>query len=297
MLPARNNCPARNGRSRLSWLLCLLPLLLAAPVHSQSLGEVARQERERKQNQARPATHVYTNEDLARPRILLQEDRERVQAAQQKATPAASEPAAAVASSEPETHALPLGDIARGYRALRQARQKLESQSKASQREMGAPALAYPAFPRPLVRTAPPPGPPRFVRPRPLSDKSTRGEELLSGTRMRVQPGDTLWRLAKEHLGRGTDWLLLAAINPQVTDPTRLRVGAWVRLPDKAPALQAVKRIRVARGDSLWKLAKAQFGNGEAWSCIAKANPQLQNPDLIFPTQTVTLPASCSASP
>jgi nucleoid-associated protein YgaU len=296
MLPVCNTRPARNGRSRLSWLLCLLPLLLAAPVHSQSLADVARQERERKQNQPRRTTHVYTNEDLARPQILLREDRERAQAVQKKVTPEASEPAAAVAGGEREMDTLPLGDIARRYRTPRQARQKLELHLKEPQ-HMGAQTLAYPTFSRPLVRTAPPPGLPRFMRPIPRAAKATRIEELFGSMKIRIQPGDTLWRLAKKHLGRGTDWLLLAAVNPQVTDPTRLRVGTWVRLPDKAPALQALKRVRVEHDDSLWKLAQAQFGKGEAWSCIAKANPQLQNPDSIFPTQTVMIPASCSATP
>lgn len=297
MPTACKNRPARNGRSRLAWLLCLLPVLLAAPAHSQCLGDAARRERERKQDQPHRATHVYTNEDLARPQILRPEDRERIQAAQKKAAPAASEPAAAVSGSDSKTDSLPLGEVARRYRALQQARQRSEPQLRAPLPAMDMPVLAHPAFARPPARIAPPPAPPGFARPeRPRAGKAMRGEELSGGARVRVQPGDTLWKLAKEYLGRGTDWLLLAAINPQVAAPTRLRVGAWVCLPDRAPAMQPLKRVRVHGGDSLWKLAQAQFGNGEAWNCIAQANPQLQNPDRIFPGQALAMPASCPAT-
>ena len=297
MPPACKPFSVSNGRSGLWWLLCLLPLLLAAPAHSQSLGAVARQERERKQNQPRRATHVYTNEDLARPQILRPEDRERLQAAQKKATPAASQPAAGVAGIDSKTDSLTLGEVARRYRALQQARQRSEPQWRPPLPAMSAPVLAHPAFSWPPARIAAPAVPPSFATPeRPRAGKAMRSEERSGGVRVRVQPGDTLWKLAKEHLGRGTDWLLLAAINPQVGVPTRLRVGARVRLPDRAPAMQPLKRIRVNRGDSLWKLAQAQFGNGEAWRCIAHANPQLRNADLIFSGQTLAMPASCTAT-
>jgi len=289
---------ASKGRSRLGWLLCLPPLFLAAPAHSQSLGDVARQQRERKQDQPRRTTHVYTNEDLARPKILQPEDRERFRAAQKKPTPAASEPAAEVAGSDLKTDGLPLGDVARRYRALQQARRKLEPQLRAPLPAMGSQVLAHPTFSRPPVRIAAPPAPPSFVRPqRARAGKAMRSEALSGGVRVRVRPGDTLWKLARVYLGRGTHWLLLAAINPQVTDPTRLQSGAWVRLPDRAPAVRPLKHVRVKRGDSLWKLARALFGNGEAWSCIAQANPQLQNADLIFPGQMLTLPTSCDDDP
>ena len=58
----------------------LLVLLLMAGVqasYAQSLGDLARHERERKQNQTRQAVRVYTNEDLERPKILDQQDQAR----------------------------------------------------------------------------------------------------------------------------------------------------------------------------------------------------------------------------
>ncbi len=298
MLPACKLWATTNGRSRLTWLLYLFPLLLAAPSYSQTLGDLARQERERKQHQSHRTEHVYTNDDLKRPQILRPEDRERVQEAQKKATPTTTEPAAEVAGSAPETGAESLGDIARRFRALQQAHQKPGPQPIAPELKIGGQALAYPTFSPPLARTAAPPAPPRFVKPtRERARKSIPSEEPISGVGALVQPGDTLWKLAKEYLGHGTHWPRLAAINPQVSDPTHLRVGTWVHLPEKAQTLQSANRVRIQRGDSLWKLAQEHFGTGNAWSCIAQANPQLQNADLIFPGQTLTIPASCTAAP
>jgi len=46
-----------------------------------------------------------------------------------------------------------------------------------------------------------------------------------------VRKGDTLWGLAREHLGRGAAWKCLAEANPELGEPTRLRIGARVELP------------------------------------------------------------------
>jgi nucleoid-associated protein YgaU len=46
-----------------------------------------------------------------------------------------------------------------------------------------------------------------------------------------VQKGDTLWRLAREHLGRGAAWKCLLEANPELGEPERLRIGQRVLLP------------------------------------------------------------------
>ena len=46
-----------------------------------------------------------------------------------------------------------------------------------------------------------------------------------------VQAGDSLWSLARVHLGRGSDWARLAHANPQVSDYLHLQVGAQLQLP------------------------------------------------------------------
>jgi nucleoid-associated protein YgaU len=351
---------------QLLWLLGLFLLFWDAPAHSQSLGDIARQERQRKQEQPPPTAHVYDNDDLARQQILLPEDRERYQASKQKVTPAASEPAVVSMGSKLEndarplgdiarqerqrkqeqpprtTHvyrngdlarsqilvpedrerfqaakqkvtlapselaeesagrilennAEPLGDIARRYRALEKAGQDLESQSRRLLPDLSPLVLAYPAFSRPPVNPSQPPAPLRSTNNQkgPFGKAISR-EEISGSRRVCVQPGDTLWRLAGRYLGRGKDWLLLAAGNPQVTDPKRLQIGAWLRLPDEAPHHPPPRQVRVKRGDSLWKLTQSKFGNAGTWSCMAQANPQIRDTNLIFPGQILTIPESCT---
>src|SRR5438128_1408294 len=55
----------------------LLYLLIAGTVSNfgQSLGDIARKERERRAVEQAHSRHVYTNEDLLRPQILQPEDR------------------------------------------------------------------------------------------------------------------------------------------------------------------------------------------------------------------------------
>ena len=39
--------------------------------------------------------------------------------------------------------------------------------------------------------------------------------------------------------------------------------------------------IRVHNGDSLWKIAERNLGNGARWREIASLNPEIANPDII----------------
>jgi nucleoid-associated protein YgaU len=41
-------------------------------------------------------------------------------------------------------------------------------------------------------------------------------------TRIKVRKGDTLWALAKAHMGRSSAWSCIAAANPSLTDPNRI---------------------------------------------------------------------------
>ena len=313
-------------------MLSLLVLLFAAPTYAQSLGDLARQERERKMNQPSRATHVYTNDDLAKPQILVPEDQKRVETKEEtkpaadkpsvedagSQQPQADKPAAQDAGERSQPDGLPLGDIARHYRALKETAQKNEPTPTVPQRELTLPSAAHVSFPAygdfsrfdVNVPLAPAPvktaesfrklakGLPADTKVGPAG-KAARGEEITGGARIRVRAGDTLWRLARKYLGRGEDWMLLATANPQVGDPTRMRAGTWVRLPDRAAALAFATptNIRVARGDTLWKLSRAYLGNGAAWQCMAQANPQIRNSDVIVTGQTLKIPQDCAVHP
>ncbi len=45
----------------------------------------------------------------------------------------------------------------------------------------------------------------------------------------------------------------------------------------------------IKKGDSLWSIAVAKYGNGNKWKQIAAANPKI-NPDKVIVGQTITLP-------
>ena len=52
------------------------------------------------------------------------------------------------------------------------------------------------------------------------------------------------------------------------------------------------RRIRVVKGDSLWKIAKFVYGRGNAYVTIYRANrKQIKDPNLIYPNQVFAIPA------
>jgi nucleoid-associated protein YgaU len=110
---------------------------------------------------------------------------------------------------------------------------------------------------------------------------------------VRVQRGDSLWKLAEKHLGDGARWHELAQLNPEISDPNVIHAGDSIRLAAQAQESQSAKRFIVRPGDTLSSLAQAEFGNARAFPCIASANPNLRTADLIFPGQALVLPDTC----
>jgi nucleoid-associated protein YgaU len=444
MAPLRTTRLTISARLRLGLMVVLLPLHFAAPASAQSLGDLARQERERKGDQPHRTVHVYINEDLARPQILVPEDQKRIQV--KKGVPQIGEPSPKVVSpagEQAQFTILPFTRVAGRHLLTQMQRPREVSATVApstSAARLAAPSLApaplnnvthaapvqvastqahdrptandstdavkrptasvavlaAPSLaPAPLnnvshaapvqvastqaphdrptaidsadavkrpstsaARSAAPslaPAPLNVVShsapvqvastqtqhdkatvtattdavkrpstsaaglaapslaPAPLNvvshsapvqvastqaphERPTATDSTDAVKRVRVERGDTLYGIAKVHLGRGEDWPRLAASNPKVTDPTHLPVGTWLRLPNEEPVLQVSRRIRVESGDSLSKLARAHLGDGQAWTCIAQMNPQLHDANLILPGQMLTVPESCTTA-
>jgi nucleoid-associated protein YgaU len=265
----------------------------AASCFAQSLGEVARQQRTRKQ--ARPAEklHVYTNEDLSRKQILLPQDAARFQAERRDSHLAAPQQATGNLAVAPSPEEIPLGDVARYYRLQKQLKEKRlagELPGIAGPAPLAAPNT--PLLPATSVR-APVAKPAR--RPSLPADKPTvRRPPRNPAESVRVVRGDSLWKLAERYLGSGLRWPELAELNPQIPNPSLIHVGELIRLPLPTSATEVAKTFRVSRGDSLWKVASRELGSGAAWVCIAQANPRIENPDLIYPGQTLAIPARCT---
>jgi len=193
----------------------------------------------------------------------------------------------------------PLGDVARYYRQQKHLRvPNLEPPALAQAKNpdpLTEPPSRTPIAPRNTATKFSPPQPawkPRKIIA--ITEPSARENARPPGV-VRVNQGDSLWKIAALHLGDGNQWRVLVSVNPEITNPDVIHAGQQIRLPgETAIAAAAANQVRVQAGDSLWKLAKAHWGNGQAWSCIAESNPEIQDSSRIYPGQTLTLPASCS---
>lgn len=110
-----------------------------------------------------------------------------------------------------------------------------------------------------------------------------------------IQPGDSLWKLARRRLGKGSRWSEFLSSNPGIVDPLLLQPGTVLVVPaaEIHPRALPPNAYAVRTGDSLWRLAAAHFGNGAAWTRLAEANPQLRDVNRIQIGQVITLPTSC----
>jgi len=95
--------------------------------YAQDIAEAARKEQARKDNQQKKPKHVYTDDDLKRAQILTPEDRAEVEARKgRQPLPAAVEGQESIDAQELPAE-LPLGDVARHYRRLREMQQLQQS--------------------------------------------------------------------------------------------------------------------------------------------------------------------------
>ncbi|HEX4075847.1 MAG TPA: LysM peptidoglycan-binding domain-containing protein [Candidatus Acidoferrales bacterium] len=274
----------------------------AAASFAQDLGEIARQERARKQEHPSPATYVYTNDDLQRQHILVPEDQARVVARKAATNPAvqvaqapapsapsvAASPASAVtapvvsiptpvatesasvstavgAASPSPISPLPTATVSAAaispttgrvasaknvtaepkptpLQAILQLVREASVEKHPATRRFSESAIAdVPSDPRPSAETqsARRETPPTLVVPRAAESRPHRHRVTREPADadhgmpdiITVEPGDSLWTLARRYLGRGTRWRELAALNTQILNVNVLHVGEWISLP------------------------------------------------------------------
>ncbi|MCC2592484.1 LysM peptidoglycan-binding domain-containing protein [Tessaracoccus sp. OS52] len=135
-----------------------------------------------------------------------------------------------------------------------------------------------------------------------------------------VNPGDTLWEYAAEHLGHGGRWPEIFEANrgrPQLdgntlTDPDLLNEGWKLAIPPSAKSTAVGGagdagewRVIVGPGDTLWDLAERHLHDGARWPEIFDANEGIQqvdghvltDPDIIHPGWVLTIPAAVAPQP
>jgi nucleoid-associated protein YgaU len=277
----------------------------------ESLGEVARRYRRQKLENSEAAEAAKRQPASRFPMDLSQPG---------FASPV--KPVAPLASpnSHPRQSAKPLPRIAPARRDPF-SRQRF-SPSLPNNRAPLSPSFSAPAKPSislsfadvapraPAVRTAPPPTAPNLLLPskplparpslaRPLAPRAAPVAPIVNNIsrakEVRIQPGDSLWKLARRHLGSGSRWNELLASNPGISDPNRLQPGAMLVVPaSKLRSRVQPSSVTIHSGDSLWKIAASQLGSGAVWPCIAQANPQLRDANRLRPGQTLSIPASCA---
>jgi nucleoid-associated protein YgaU len=131
--------------------------------------------------------------------------------------------------------------------------------------------------------------------------KETQTEEKATAkielpTTHKVAANETLWSIAEKYYNSGYNWVTIASEN-NLTNPDYITVDQTlsipkaeiIRLPGEISAAAAeVKTYTVVAGDSLWNIAVREYGDGYAWTRIAKEN-NLVNPNLIHPGNVLRL--------
>src|SRR5258707_10513082 len=108
-----------------------------------------------------------------------------------------------------------------------------------------------------------------------------------------VKPGDSLWKLAQQNLGKGLRWRDLLAVNPGIVDANHIVAGSQIYLPAVVSTFRTATKFTVRKGDTLSKGAQTQVGHAPFLSCIAQANPTAPDADLIHQVQLLVLPTHC----
>jgi nucleoid-associated protein YgaU len=297
-------------------LFAFCAVLGAAQCSAQDVAEAARQERAQKENKHKKSKHVYTEQDLKRAQILTPEDRAQMEAKKNQAVPPSAEKPGEAVDAQSLPPDAPLGDVARHFRKQRES-QKLGRSAEFHLPFGDAPALASPKPPvKPLRPPISTPAAPRFVPYQPPVKRSPfeRPKVFFSApapampskpaapivhaapgklNAVTVKPGDSLWKLAQQNLGKGVRWRELLSVNPGIVDANHIEAGSQIYVPVAVSSFRTATRITVHKGDTLSSIAQTRLGHASFWSCIARVNPSIADPNLIYTGQTLILPASC----
>ncbi|MFZ3211371.1 MAG: LysM peptidoglycan-binding domain-containing protein [Terriglobales bacterium] len=276
-----------------SWRTQVVVVLLASgwwPATAQSLGDVARAERERRSKLPHHAS-VLSDEDLGRNKILEKTPRDA-----DSALPASSSAADAVTRED-----VSLGDYARALRQRRAAEQASAQHAAAQPATESESAGANPEVLTPLSGVVAPDQKTMSLGDFTRQVRAERDAARLARTRSSPpQPAaqdsnDTRVAQPREANARPTP---TTGVSPARS--AKLRPGSSTTPSSQSRAVLEpgvladgeTKSIRVPRGSSLWKLAREHLGDGRLWTAFWKANPEIRDPNRIRAGQLLRLPVT-----
>lgn len=263
-----------------SGVLVSLILGCAAASFAQDLGEIARQERERRKEQPPRSTYVYTNDDLQRQHILVPQDQARVLAAHSGASNPAVQVAQAPASPAPVVVAASPAPIETPGASV----------SAPVATKLAAP-ISRPPVSASAVTEQPKLSPLEAIR-RLVQEASARGRPATATHRQKPP--------VTAYIPFGTRPSLPARAKPVRRETVADLVSRAVlsrpqrrrAVLDQEPVdLGVVGVVTVERGDSLWALARRYLGSGRRWRELAALNTQILSPNVLHVGEWICLPS------
>jgi len=257
-----------------SGVLVSLILGCAAASFAQDLGEIARQERERRKEQPPRSTYVYTNDDLQRQHILVPEDQARVIAARSGASNPAVQVAQAPASPAPIVAAASTAPVATAAVSV------------------SGPVASEPAAP---ISHSPVSASAVIVQPKLSSLEEIRRLVQEASVRPAATHRHAPPAIAYSPFGVRMSPAAQAKPVRHEIAPSSVSRAAFVRprrpLASPEPVdLGVAGVVTVERGDSLWALARRYLGSGRRWRELAALNSQILNPNLLRVGEWICLP-------
>ena len=329
-LPELNVTAWDRSRQRLhagAILFAACAIAAGAPVWAQDVAEVARQVQARKQHQNKHKKHVYTEEDLKRAQILTREDQELLAAKKRDAGVPGSE-ATTNLDAQALEH-LPLGDVARIYRAIKELNHSQTGELAEYHLPVANAVLAS--------------AKPEFIAPKPnvveRTSRNTPIAPVFPNTELTALKLNTLLVPAKPNVPAptpkqvpstprfSTSRSVAAKAKFAVSKPNILVPAAYeapiapvfanaesIPTPDlgfaafrptmqpapTAPAFSNAagpRSVIVKYGDSLWKLAQINLGDGHRWHELAAINPGIVNPEHIVPGTPINMAGTTAVAP
>jgi nucleoid-associated protein YgaU len=315
-------------------LFAAFAIAAGAPVWAQDVAEAARQAQARKHQQNNHKKHVYTEEDLKRARILTREDQELLAAKKRDAVVPGANATTNLDAQALEN--LPLGDVARMYRAMKE----LNHSQTGELAEYHLPianavlASAKPEFtmPKPNVVEATPrkaPTAPVFpnvelstptlntllvlpkpIAPTPVPNRTPATRTLSTSTSRAIAVNSKFGLSNPKMLPPAVHEAPIAPVfaNAELSsmpepEMVAFRPSAVAPGTQPAPAAPAIsnaagpRSIIVKYGDSLWNLAQINLGDGHRWHELVAINPGIVNPEHIVPGTPLNIAATAPVAP